>query len=166
MLHTRATLLASAAVFAILACSAPAAETKAAPDNSADIAALKAMQDREFAALQGGNLDTMVSLYTSDVMMMAPGMPAVSGSDALRKFLEAFLKESSVTGKYTSADVQVVGDVGIVHYTGEMTATPKKGGKPATEIIKGLHIYKRQADGSWKIAQDVWNTDAPEAPAK
>jgi ketosteroid isomerase-like protein len=62
--------------------------------------------------------------------------------------------------------VQVVGDVGIVHYTGEMTATPKKGGKPATEIIKGLHIYKRQADGSWKIAQDVWNTDAPEAPAK
>ena len=45
-------------------------------------------------------------------------------------------------------------------------ATPRKGGKPMTETIKGIHIYKRQSDGTWKIAQDVWNTDPPPPVAK
>jgi ketosteroid isomerase-like protein len=26
-------------------------------------------------------------------------------------------------------------------------------------MIKGIHVYKRQADGSWQMAQDVWNSD-------
>ena len=95
---------------------------------------------------------------------MPPGEPAVNGTEALRKWFEAFTKDNSISGKYTSADVQVAGDWGVVHYTGEMTVTPKKGGKPMTEVIKGVHIYKRQADGAWKIAQDVWNSDAPPPP--
>ena len=24
-----------------------------------------------------------------------------------------------------------------------------------------IHLLKRQPDGTWKIAQDVWNSDAP-----
>jgi ketosteroid isomerase-like protein len=30
-----------------------------------------------------------------------------------------------------------------------------------TETIKGVYVLHRQADGSWKIAMDVWNADAP-----
>jgi ketosteroid isomerase-like protein len=46
--------------------------------------------------------------------------------------------------------------------------TPKAAGaKPTTETIKGLHVLRRQTDGSWKIIQDIWNNDAPPpAPAK
>jgi hypothetical protein len=33
-----------------------------------------------------------------------------------------------------------------------------------TERIKGIHVMKRQPDGTWKIAQDVWNSDAPPTP--
>lgn len=161
MTSARGILLASAAIATIAAC----APKDAAVDTSADIAALKAMQDREFAAVGSGNVDTALTVYTADVMMMPPGEPAVNGADALRKWLEAFTKDFSVSGKYASADVQVAGDWGIVHYTGEMTLTPKKGGKPMTETIKGIHIYKRQPDGTWKIAQDVWNADAPPQPA-
>jgi ketosteroid isomerase-like protein len=29
------------------------------------------------------------------------------------------------------------------------------------EALKGIHIYRRQADGSWKITHDAWNFDAP-----
>jgi len=131
-------------------------------DTAADVAALKAMQDRELAVLSSGNLDTIMTAYTSDLYMMAPGEPAVVGSDAVRKWVGAMLADNTVTGKYTSADVEVSGDLGVVRYAGDLVVTPKKkGGQPMTEHIKGLHVFKRQADGSWKIAQDVWNTDAP-----
>ena len=58
-----------------------------------------------------------------------------------------------------AAEVQMLGDVGIVTFEGELTATPKKGGKATTHTIKGVHIFKKQADGSWKISQDVYSND-------
>jgi ketosteroid isomerase-like protein len=33
------------------------------------------------------------------------------------------------------------------------------GADPVDMTNKGIHIYKRQADGSWKMVQDVWNSD-------
>jgi ketosteroid isomerase-like protein len=33
-----------------------------------------------------------------------------------------------------------------------------------TEQLKGVHVMRKGADGSWKIAVDVWNTDAPTPP--
>ena len=41
-----------------------------------------------------------------------------------------------------------------------MIVTPRAGGEAVTETFKGIHVYRRQADGSWKIAQDAWNMDA------
>jgi ketosteroid isomerase-like protein len=26
---------------------------------------------------------------------------------------------------------------------------------------KGLHVYRRQPNGSWKLALDIWNSDRP-----
>ncbi len=161
MTHSREILLTAAAIAALAGCA-----PKAAPvDTSADVAAIKAMQDRELAAVKSGNADTALAVYTSDVMMMPPGEPAIQGAAALRKWFVAFTKDFSATGKYTTNDVQVAGDIGVVHYVGELTMTPKAGGTPMTEAIKGIHIYKRQPDGTWKIAQDVWNSDAPPPPA-
>lgn len=162
MTRVREMLLAAATTVAIAACAPKATSV----DTSADIAALKKMQERELAAVFSGNVDTALTVYTSDVAMMPPGEPAVNGTEGVRKWLEGFYKDNSASGKYTSADVQVAGDWAVVRYTGELTATPKKGGKPMTETIKGVHIYRRQPDGGWKISQDVWNSDAAPPPAR
>jgi ketosteroid isomerase-like protein len=95
---------------------------------------------------------------------MPPDEPAVHGRDAMRKWAETVFSQMTMSGRYTSSDVTVSGDLAVVRYTGEITMTPKAGGRPATEHIKGIHVMKRQPDGSWKIAQDVWNSDAPPAP--
>jgi uncharacterized protein (TIGR02246 family) len=160
MTRVKEFLVASAVISTLAACS----PKPAAVDNSADVAAVTAMQDRELSAVSSGNVDTALSVYASDVMMMPPGEPAMNGTDAMRKWLDAMYKDYSMSGKYTSGDVQVSGDLAVVHYVGEMTLTPKKGGAPMTEKLKGVHVYKRQPDGTWKIAQDVWNTDAPTPP--
>ncbi|MCH7490100.1 MAG: hypothetical protein IID05_05335 [Gemmatimonadetes bacterium] len=42
-----------------------------------------------------------------------------------------------------------------------MTLTAVGGGDPMLDVGKGFHVYRRQRDGSWKIAQDIWNSDNP-----
>ena len=153
-------------MIAILAAATVAACAPRAPerDAAADIAALREAHAREAAALSTGSVDTMMSVYDAEVVMMPPGEPAKNGGSAVREWIERSLGDVSISGESTADDVQVAGDWGIVRYTGTLTITPKAGGQAMTEKIKGIHVFRRQADGSWKIAQDVWNTDAPPPP--
>jgi ketosteroid isomerase-like protein len=126
-----------------------------------DIAAINAVQDREIALVATGSPDSLITVVTSDGELMPPNEPAVRGHDALKKWAEAMFSQGSLSGRYTSSDVTVSGDLAVVRYTGELTMTPKSGGAPVTERMKGIHVMKRQPDGTWKIAQDVWNSNAP-----
>lgn len=129
-----------------------------------DVAAINAVQDREIAMVGVASPDSLLTIVTSDADYMPPDEPAVHGHDALRKWAETMFSQVTVSGRYTSSDVTVSGDLAVARYVGEVTFTPKAGGKPFTDHLKGIHVMKRQPDGSWKIAQDVWNSDAPAAP--
>ena len=157
-----------AVVIALFAAGAAACAPQAPPppDTAADAAELRRMQDREIAMMTTANVDSMLTVYTADIVMMAPDQPMVVGTDALRAWLTEFMKTATMTGTYSSADVDVAGNTGIVRYAGELTITPSAPrSKPTVTRIKGLHIYKKQADGTWKIAQDVWTTDPALMPA-
>jgi ketosteroid isomerase-like protein len=81
---------------------------------------------------------------------------------ALEAWWNGMLTQATLTARYTSSEVTVSGDWAVDRYTGEITITPKAAGAaPMTETIKGVHVLQRGADGSWRIVQDVWNSDAP-----
>src|SRR6185295_15838251 len=44
-----------------------------------------------------------------------------------------------------------------------LDSTPKRGGKTVHDEGKGVWIWRRQADGSWKIARAIWNSDLSHA---
>jgi ketosteroid isomerase-like protein len=155
-------VIAGATLQACASKAEPPAQTSQA-NTEKDVAAINAVQDRELALASTGNADSLVTIGTSDAELMPPDEPAVHGRDAMKKWAETMFSQASVSGRYTSSDVTVSGDLAVVRYSGELTITPKAGGAPATERIKGIHVMKRQADGTWKIAQDVWNSDAPAA---
>jgi ketosteroid isomerase-like protein len=92
---------------------------------------------------------------------MPPDEPAFVGKDALRSWAENIYKQFTVQGKYMSPDIVVAGDWAFEHWAYTLTMTPLAGSDPIQEVGKGIHIYRRQSDGSWKIAQDIWNTDSP-----
>ena len=164
MIRSRHPLFTLAAVAAIVACTPKAPPP---PDTAADVAAIKAAQEAEASSFSSGNIDAMLANYTADVVMMAPDEAQVNGVAGVRAWVTEFLKAATPSARYTNAEVEVIGDVGIVRYTGELKVAPKAAGaKPVTHQIKGIHIYKRQPDGSWKIVQDVWNNDPAAAPAK
>ena len=146
-------------MLALNACT-PAAPPPPVPDTAADVAAINAIREREIVFVAASNADSLSTLYSADIAMMPPGEPGIVGSEALKKWLTDFFAAATMTVKITSSHVDVSGDWAVDRYTGSVTVTPK-GGKPMNESMKGIHILKRQPDGTWLIAQDLWNSDAP-----
>ena len=146
---------------AAFACARPAPQA----DTQADVAAINAVREREVALASSGNTDSLLTVYANDVHWMPPNEPAAHGEEALKKSWETMFGQVTLNVRYTNSEVNVSGDWAVDRYTAVITATPKAGGNPIEEQIKGVHIMKRQPDGTWRIAQDVWNSDAPLSPS-
>lgn len=142
-----------------MACATEEARPPAA-DATADVAAVNAVREAELAALRSG--DTSGGYLAADAVMMPPGGPAVSGIEDIRAWTADFMSQfSKVDVNYNRADVTVAGDWAFEHYAGTLTMTPAGGGEAVTQTLKGIHIYRRQDDGSWKMVRDIWNVDTP-----
>lgn len=141
---------------ASLGCPQPMQEATSGPD----VDAIKAVSAAEFAALTSEDVGAHLATMTDDCVLLPPNEPAVVGHEAVAAWHAAFNEMFDIAGGYTGSEVVVLGDWAIERYTGEATLSPATG-EAATATFKGIHVYKRQADGSWKIAQDVWNMDAP-----
>jgi ketosteroid isomerase-like protein len=162
MLRNRSFVPAVLLSLSAVACTASAPKV----DTAADEGAINAVREREISSFSAGQLDSTMAVFTTDAVVMPPNEPAVSGSDALRTWGQNMMNQFSISGRYTDAQVRVSGDLAVERYIGELTLTPKAGGAAMTERIKGIHVYQRQPDGTWRIAWDAWNSDAPPpAPA-
>jgi ketosteroid isomerase-like protein len=111
-------------------------------------------------------LDTIFASFTDDARVLAPGIPMAEGWEASR---EVFAKLEALPGyslEYSPAiaDVGGAADLGYTIGTYHMKLPGSDGG--IAEIDgKYLTIWKRQSDGNWKVAVDMFNTDGPPVPA-
>jgi ketosteroid isomerase-like protein len=60
-----------------------------------------------------------------------------------------------------TTELEAAGDLAYHTYVYTWLTTPRAGGEAKVSSGKGLHILRRQADGPWKIAREIWN-DLPE----
>ena len=116
--------------------------------------------DREWSA-SVKDTEKFLSYFAPDAAIYAPGMARVSGTTAIR---EAWTQMSSAPGfalefAPTSVDVSSSGELG---YT---TGTYKGSMAGATENGKYVTVWKKQADGNWKVLHDIFNADAAPAAA-
>ncbi len=139
-----------------------AAACAPAADVEADRAAIEAVREAEEAAAVAGSVDDFMALFADDAVFLQPNGPQAAGADAMREVMEGFMEASKIEfNRYDTEEVLVSGDLAVERYSAEWTLTPKAGGDPVTEGVKGIHVMERQADGSWKIVYDVWNSDEP-----
>lgn len=133
-------------------------------DTQADISAINAVREHEAMLVSAGSADSMATLYTDNIVMLPPGEPMVEGIDAFKHWAAAMFSQANLSVQYDKSEVMVAGDWALDRYTGTLIATPKAGRTAAKEEVKGIHFLQRQSDGSWKIAVDVWNMNAPPPP--
>jgi uncharacterized protein (TIGR02246 family) len=152
-----------AACLLVIAAAASCSQRAQPKNTTADVQAVNAAADHEIALLAAGNMDSLAAVFTADAVVMPPGEATFRGLDALRTWGQVF-QQLSITAHYPAKDVTVLGDWAIQRYDYVETITPKAGGATTEEHGKGIHVFKRQPDGRWLIAQDIWNGDTPPAP--
>jgi uncharacterized protein (TIGR02246 family) len=171
-MRTRSLLLLTVLPFLGTACSRPddAAATSesaagvaaaTASDAGAVREAIDAANDRFVDAVKRGDTTAMAANYTDDAVVMSPGAEAWRGRDAVRKGFAGMVAQMPIKDMSLRIDdVMVGGDLAVETGTYEMTVQPQ-GGREMKDKGKYLVVWKRQADGSWKIARDIFNSDAP-----
>ena len=143
-----------------------------APSAPADSRAAdeKALRDQDAASLAAWNSkdpEKVVALYADDATMVIPNAPAIHGKEAMRSGLKEALADPNFKLDFspTGAEASKSGDLGYVKGTYTVTASDPKVKKPTVEKGNYLIVYKKQADGSWKIINDFASPEAAAAPA-
>jgi ketosteroid isomerase-like protein len=111
-------------------------------------------------AVANQDVAAVVALYTPDAILLPPDSPVAQGADAIRAVLQGYVDAGaqSLALETTALDDQgdMVVDVG--RYT---LGLQPPGADPITDVSKYLQVYKRQSDGSFRIAYDCFNSDGP-----
>lgn len=107
-------------------------------------------------ALNAGEVDTLVELYTDNARVMPPNAELSAGSEAVRASFGALI-DAGFAMEITTIESRQAADIGynIGIYT--------MAGPGGTSIDRGKFIetWRRDADGRWRITNDIWNSDLP-----
>lgn len=131
-----------------------------APTPAMSLADGQAMADAYAAALESGSVETLVSMFTDDAMILPADAPAVVGKEAIRGQFEA----SAKTPQKLSVKVEAVlgdGDTGCSRGVFTSSMTPEGAAEPISVTGKWVSVSRLQPDGSRKIQWHIWNADAP-----
>jgi uncharacterized protein (TIGR02246 family) len=109
-------------------------------------------------AIVAGDAGTYVACFTSDAFVMHQDTPSVQGAGPIREHTEQIFSATTVT-KLVLTPVRVDGGEGVAWEVGvqELAVEPPLEGFKSKR--KYLHVYERQADGTWKIAAGMSSND-------
>ena len=131
-------------------------------DTETDISAINEVWNQWTLACNNGDVELLMSLMDDNMVQMPPNAPTNIGKEAIRPGEEALLGLFDIELPPMSVEeVEVAGDWGFSRLTFTLSLRPKDGGETSTSSGKALSIFKRQADGSWKVYIDCFNYDAP-----
>lgn len=133
-----------------------------APDREASLAALHAADSAFQAAVVKRDLDSTTGFYAEDAVMLPVAEPLVEGRAAIRsEWAHVFgIPGYSSSARVTAVDVAASGDLGYTRGTYESPMLAPDG-RQVVERGKWVSVWRRAADGAWRITVDVYNTDSP-----
>jgi len=103
------------------------------------------------------DLDKTVSFYAHDAIVLPPNQTAVTTKDGIRNLWKGFLDSlTDISWKTTRVEMAKSGELGYLIGTYEMTlkdGTKDKG--------KYCEVWRKQADGKWKVSADMFSSDLP-----
>jgi ketosteroid isomerase-like protein len=143
----------------------PAQSPGAADSRAADMAAIRAISGKWKELYAAGRFAEIPDLYTQDTLVMPRGRPRVEGREQMRRAIGGLAAGRRVSIDLTERELVlsgihawVVSDF-TVTYTAPNAATP-----PVTELGRSLVVFRRDADGQWRIHRDM-DSPAPQPPA-
>ena len=158
-MSARSILLAAfALVVTSTACQPPAQE--AAGLSEEDVGAIESTVASYVQSALASDFAEWAALHTEDAVRLPPNQPAVKGRAAIQNWGAAF----SLTD-FTITPLEIDGRDGLAYarvtysYSGTLTAEGMS--EVVTDSGRGVWLLRKQPDGSWLLAVDIWNSDLP-----
>ena len=123
----------------------------------ADRKGIQDVTDRFAKAMVSGDAAGVATLYTDDGMLLPPNESAVKGRSAIQQYVGRLPKITSFTPRLI--EMEGNGDMAYIRGTYEITLMPAGAKTPSKDSGKFIEIRRKQADGSWLLARDFWNSN-------
>jgi len=91
-----------------------------------------------------------------------PNADMVEGLSGVQGYRFGFIETPGVELEFEilRAEVSASGDMGWTLALGQITIN-REDAPPGRDIVRDFHTWKKQADGSWKVVVDMWNSGMP-----
>ena len=123
--------------------------------------ALARAHEDYLAAINANDADAVLAMLTDDAVYLPPNEFAVVGTAAIRPWIEGYFAAYRTHWVKETLELVAVGDWAMEYAAERVTETPVDGGEAIEDVCKGIIIYRRQEDGTWKVAKDMWNSNRP-----
>ena len=121
-------------------------------------------RDAEWADLATAGKDPGLSYFTDDVLLITPGVPTLEGKAAVRAFVESSIKTPGFKIHWVSEKPQFSPDGKLAYMRGTSELTlPGPNGTTTVSHMRGISVWRVDADGEWRCAVDI-STEQPAAP--
>ena len=118
-----------------------------------DERAIRELVQSWLAASQKGDLQTVLSLMTDDVIFMVPGQNPF-GKEAFAASSKG-LKDVHFEAANDIKEIKLLGDWAYLRNYLEVTMTPPGVGAPLRRSGHTLTILRKEPDGRWLVARDA-----------
>jgi len=116
---------------------------------------------REWSKLAAtDSAEKTLSYWAEDAVVMSPGQPPIKGKKAIREMIEGASKIPGfkISWEPLSVFVSESGDLAYMIEQNKISVNDSLG-NPITEFNKGVTIWRKESDGTWKNIVDMWNAD-------
>ena len=129
--------------------------------------ALRDLDAKWSAAAGARDIDKTVSYYSENAVVMPPNAPSATTRETIRSAWKEMLMTpgAAISWKTTKVEVAKSGDLACLSGTYEL-AMNDASGKPVNDRGKYVEVWQKQADGTWKVVADIWNSNLPVAAAE
>lgn len=112
------------------------------------------------AASEGRDIEKVLSYWTDDAVVFPPGLPAVVGKIALRQYVISSMQLAGFKITWTSTDVTFSPDGNLAYLLSRNAISmDAPDGTPTTTEGRAVTIWRRESDGEWRCALDIWNAE-------
>jgi len=145
-----------AAGILVLAALIPGAILVAGGGHDAEIREIRAVEARWNQEFETRDQAKLLAHYDDDATVIAPGMPAFHGKEAIRSMVQAMAADKALTLKFQAMRVRIAssGDVGWTEGSYRLTMTDPETGKPVESSGSYVTVYHRE-HGEWKAVSDI-----------
>jgi uncharacterized protein (TIGR02246 family) len=117
-----------------------------------DVETIKAILDEWVTAINTGRAHTVARLVSPDVVFSHPPSTAFVGKDVVAQLYREAFRAYDVHDYLQFEDIRILGGTSATaRVTEQLTITPKDGGDVAVYTERDAMLFRRQADGTWKL---------------